>query len=206
MTSIELENLENLLNTLKEYNKIVYNHSMLVRDLSLEIGKKLKLSLRELDLLLIGSMFHDIGKIKVPKKILEKQSDLKDIERTIIRNHVTTGVSIISDICESSEILDIVGLHHMNEDGSGYKALTVDKNLRYNELVKIVHASNILANNFNKKESAKTAKNRLKEAIDNNNIVNINIQKFILTDIDRIYDIMKNYKESNESISKLLGV
>ena len=55
MTSVELENLENLLNTLKEYDKIVYNHSMLVKDLSLAIGKKLKLSLRELDLLLIGS-------------------------------------------------------------------------------------------------------------------------------------------------------
>ena len=169
MTSVELENLENLLNTLKEYDKIVYNHSMLVKDLSLAIGKKLKLSLRELDLLLIGSMFHDIGKIKVPKKILEKQSDLKDIERTIIRNHVTTGVSIMADICEGSEILDIVGLHHVNEDGSGYKALTVDRNLKYSDLVKIVHASNILANNFNKKESTKTAKKRLKEVVDNTN-------------------------------------
>lgn len=206
MTSVELENLENLLNTLKEYDKIVYNHSMLVKDLSLAIGRKLKLSLRELDLLLIGSMFHDIGKIKVPKKILEKQSDLKDIERTIIRNHVTTGVSIMADICEGSEILDIVGLHHVNEDGSGYKALTVDRNLKYSDLVKIVHASNILANNFNKKESTKTAKKRLKEVVDNTNIVSINIQKFILTDLDNLYDIMKNYKESNESISKLLGV
>lgn len=206
MTSVELENLENLINTLKNHDKDVYTHSMLVKDLSLDIGKRLKLSVRELDLLLVGSLFHDIGKIKVPEDILKKHSNLKDIERTIIRNHVTTGVSIMADIYDSNEILDIIGLHHLNEDGSGYKALTVNKNLKYSDLVKIVHAANILANNFSKKDNAKTVKARLKDAVNNTNIVNVNIQRIVLSNIDSLYDLMKNFKESNESISKLLGV
>lgn len=200
--------MENLINKLKEHSKEVYNHSMLVKDVSLFIGKVMKLSMRELDILTVGAIFHDIGKVKVPQGILKNKGNLKDIERTIIRNHVTTGVSIMSEIYDDLDTLNIIGLHHVNEDGSGYKALIVDKSLKYTELVKIVHAANILANTFsmNEKVTAKSMKARLKESVENNNIVNINVQKVILTNLESLYDYMKNYKVSNDSISKILGV
>lgn len=208
MTNVELDSMENLINKLKEHSEEVYSHSMLVKDVSLFIGKVMKLSMRELDILTVGAIFHDIGKIKVPQGILKKKGNLKDIERTIIRNHVTTGVSIMSEIYDDLDTLNIIGLHHVNEDGSGYKALIVDKSLKYTELVKIVHAANILANTFsmNEKVAAKSMKARLKESVENNNIVNINIQKVILTNLESLYDYMKNYEVSNDSISKILGV
>lgn len=200
--------MENLINKLKEHSEEVYSHSMLVKDVSLFIGKVIKLSMRELDILTVGAIFHDIGKIKVPQGILKKKGNLKDIERTIIRNHVTTGVSIMSEIYDDLDTLNIIGLHHINEDGSGYKALIVDKSLKYTELVKIVHAANILANtlSMNEKVTAKSMKAKLKESVENNNIVNINIQKVILTNLESLYDYMKNYEVSNDSISKILGV
>lgn len=200
--------MENLINKLKEHSEEVYSHSMLVKDVSLFIGKVIKLSMRELDILTVGAIFHDIGKIKVPQGILKKKGNLKDIERTIIRNHVTTGVSIMSEIYDDLDTLNIIGLHHINEDGSGYKALIVDKSLKYTELVKIVHAANILANtlSMNEKVTAKSMKAKLKESVENNNIVNINIQKVILTNLENLYDYMKNYEVSNDSISKILGV
>lgn len=208
MTNVELDSMENLINKLKEHSEEVYSHSMLVKDVSLFIGKVIKLSMRELDILTVGAIFHDIGKIKVPQGILKKKGNLKDIERTIIRNHVTTGVSIMSEIYDDLDTLNIIGLHHINEDGSGYKALIVDKSLKYTELVKIVHAANILANtlSMNEKVTAKSMKAKLKESVENNNIVNINIQKVILTNLENLYDYMKNYEVSNDSISKILGV
>lgn len=208
MTNVELDSMENLINKLKEHSEEVYSHSMLVKDVSLFIGKVIKLSMRELDILTVGAIFHDIGKIKVPQGILKKKGNLKDIERTIIRNHVTTGVSIMSEIYDDLDTLNIIGLHHINEDGSGYKALIVDKSLKYTELVKIVHAANILANtlSMNEKVTAKSMKAKLKESVENNNIVNINIQKVILTNLESLYDYMKNYEVSNDSISKILGV
>lgn len=204
MNSNDLEKLEHLGKELKNYNSGVYNHSLLVNDISTYVGKNMKLSLKELGILTIGAIFHDIGKIKVPNNILEKKGTLNDLERVLIRNHVTTGVSIVSEICDETDVLSIIGLHHLNEDGSGYKALIVDKNLRYNDLVKIVHVSNILVNTFDKNGNAKTVKTKLKESVENNNIANINIQKVVLNNLTELYEIMKGYKESTDSISKIL--
>ncbi len=49
-----------------------YNHALNVMVLSMLIGKEMGLSEEKLKYLALGAVFHDIGKLKIEKKILEK--------------------------------------------------------------------------------------------------------------------------------------
>ncbi len=205
MTSVELENLERLGKELEKHSIDVYNHSILVTNISEFIGKELKLSRGELENLKIGALFHDIGKLKIPCNILNKK-ELRDIDRAIIKNHVTTGVTLMIENINNIDVLSIIGLHHLNVDGSGNRALTINTNLRYTDLVKIVHGVNIFTNTYENKVNAKTMKARLKESISDSTKVYYNVSKIISSNIDELYDVLKKFNGSTDSISKILGV
>ncbi len=70
--------------------------------------------------LYIASLLHDIGKIGIPERILNKRSHLSLRERAIIHNHPLIGASILSNIEEFKEVVLGVKYHHERYDGKGY--------------------------------------------------------------------------------------
>lgn len=98
----------------------IFTHSMHVRDLSIQIGKSLMLN--ELDIIDLGisSTLHDIGKNRIPKKILNKKSPLTKKEREIIRTHPAEGADILKEIGYQDKIIEIVLHHHEWYNGRGY--------------------------------------------------------------------------------------
>jgi putative nucleotidyltransferase with HDIG domain len=95
-------------------------HSERVTQLSLLIGQELGLSTRDLDMLHRGGLLHDIGKIGIPPRLLEKPSRLTAEEIAIVQSHPGLGVRILAPISVFQDILPIVKHHHERFDGAGY--------------------------------------------------------------------------------------
>ena len=82
----------------------------------------LNMNEQEIDKVTLAAMMHDIGKISIPKEILEKPSRLTEEEFNIIKTHVVTGRNLLKDT--QGELMQISAIiayeHHEKWDGSGY--------------------------------------------------------------------------------------
>lgn len=95
-------------------------HSERVTETALKIGQVMGLTPNELDDLRRGGLLHDIGKIGIPAKILDKPGKLTDEEYRIIKDHPRMGVRIIEPIVAYHHITPMVLQHHERFDGKGY--------------------------------------------------------------------------------------
>ena len=72
----------------------------------------------------IAAMMHDLGKMRIPKEILEKRSKLTDAEFETIRRHPLDTLQILRETPGSSDLALIVGFeHHRRYDLTGYPPL-----------------------------------------------------------------------------------
>ena len=95
-------------------------HSRRVQRLSLAIGRELRLSQPELDLLGHAALFHDIGKLAIPDAILMKPARLDTDEWRLMRRHADEGARIIDRLGFLSDAVPAIRHHHERYDGSGY--------------------------------------------------------------------------------------
>ncbi|WP_226670915.1 HD-GYP domain-containing protein [Metabacillus litoralis] len=97
-------------------------HSRNVARYSRLIAEELKLSKQTCDTIYMGGLLHDIGKVSIPETILNKPAKLTYQEYEIVKQHPSTGFSIIKDIPSfmNTGVLDIVLYHHEKFDGTGY--------------------------------------------------------------------------------------
>ncbi len=95
-------------------------HSERVTKIAIKIGKALRLSLKELDILQRGGLLHDTGKVGTPAIILDKPGKLTDEEMKSMRDHVYIGARILEPIAAYAEVMPIVLQHHEWFDGTGY--------------------------------------------------------------------------------------
>ena len=68
----------------------------------------------------LAGLIHDIGKVGIPKAILEKPGGLTDAETAEVRKHPLLSYDIISDVPELLAVANIVLYHHERLDGHGY--------------------------------------------------------------------------------------
>ncbi len=73
-----------------------------------------------------ASMLHDLGKVLIPSKILNKPAKLNRKEREIMNIHSTLGYELLKTQKINEETLDLVKYHHQNLKHSGYPALNCD--------------------------------------------------------------------------------
>ncbi|EOD00857.1 HD-GYP domain-containing protein [Caldisalinibacter kiritimatiensis] len=118
-----MENDEILINLseIRSIDDYTFGHSVNVCVLSLITGISMGYTKNELLDLGIGAMLHDIGKVKVPSKILNKPSKLTQDEYEEIKNHTIYGYKLLSKVEGISELSrKIVLSHHERVDGKGY--------------------------------------------------------------------------------------
>ncbi|NOZ68110.1 MAG: HD-GYP domain-containing protein [Deferribacteres bacterium] len=109
------------LGRIKEADEYTYMHSMSVCVLMLSFGRYLGFNDRQLKEVGIGAMLHDVGKMKVPLKILNSRRPLSDREFSQIKRHVEYSNVLLEEtggIAETSVIL--ASEHHERVDGTGY--------------------------------------------------------------------------------------
>jgi putative nucleotidyltransferase with HDIG domain len=95
-------------------------HQRRVDQLAHAIAKKLNLDEKRLEIIHMGSIIHDIGKMYIPYEILSKPDTLTEHEMGIVKTHPQKGHEIIKDIGLPHEVSLMVLQHHERLDGSGY--------------------------------------------------------------------------------------
>ena len=95
-------------------------HSERVSALSVMIGRQMGLDPAQLDVLRLGALLHDIGKIGVADRVLQKNGPLTQEEFEIIKAHPALGAHILRQISFLTPHIPIVELHHERPDGRGY--------------------------------------------------------------------------------------
>jgi putative nucleotidyltransferase with HDIG domain len=96
-------------------------HSRGVVDLALLVARELRLDDPDLRRTEFAALLHDVGKIRIPKEIINKAGPLTPEEWVIIRRHPGEGAEMLEHVGGFlSEIGEIVRHHHEKWDGSGY--------------------------------------------------------------------------------------
>jgi diguanylate cyclase (GGDEF)-like protein len=84
------------------------------------IGRGLKLEPQQVDDLMFAARVHDVGKLFVPERILNKSGALTDEELKLIRSHARLGAEVVRATPGSEQIEEAIESHHEAFDGSGY--------------------------------------------------------------------------------------
>lgn len=95
-------------------------HSVRVSDYSVLIAKKIGYSDEACEELRKIAMLHDIGKIGIPDKVLNKPAKLSDEEYEMMKSHVTRGAEILKNFTLIDHVSDGALYHHERWDGRGY--------------------------------------------------------------------------------------
>ena len=106
---------------LKKKHEYTVTHSLRVSILALAFGRHLDYPRDKLELLGLGALLHDIGKLKVPNEILDKPARLTDEEFVIMRQHVPLGVELLRatpDVPQAA--VEVARCHHERFNGVGY--------------------------------------------------------------------------------------
>ena len=114
------ETVEALANALEAKDEYTSNHARSITDMALDVGNELGIEGNDLKRLELGALFHDIGKIGIPSKILAKPGPLDDEEWKVIRTHPELGERILEPIDRLADVRPIVRHCHEHYDGSGY--------------------------------------------------------------------------------------
>ncbi|RTZ93475.1 MAG: hypothetical protein DSY91_02040, partial [Deltaproteobacteria bacterium] len=119
------------------------NHSMNVCVLSVALGYRLGLDRKRLADLGVAALFHDVGKIGIPKEILTKPAKLTNEEFEIIKTHPFQGAEILTLIrgfrTRPVRAILVALEHHMGKDYKGYPNVPIKKDLNlFSKIVTIV--------------------------------------------------------------------
>ena len=84
------------------------------------------------------ALLHDIGKVGVPERVLNKEGPLDDSEFSIIKSHSALGYNTLKDISIMPELAIGAGSHHERPDGKGYpKGLKGDEIPRVAQIIAV---------------------------------------------------------------------
>jgi putative nucleotidyltransferase with HDIG domain len=109
------------LTNLKNRDEYTAIHCMNVCVMAVSFGRSLGMEKTELELLGLGGLLHDLGKMRVPLEILNKPSKLTAEEFEVIKTHPMEGYNILKKQGKLPEVvLDIVKHHHERRNGKGY--------------------------------------------------------------------------------------
>jgi putative nucleotidyltransferase with HDIG domain len=95
-------------------------HSERVAHYSEMIAKSMGLSEDEVEVVRIGALMHDVGKIGIEDKILGKAGPFTEDEFEIMKQHPLKGAVILEPVVQLKEMVPVMKSHHENIDGSGY--------------------------------------------------------------------------------------
>ncbi|MBI4496234.1 MAG: HD domain-containing protein [Deltaproteobacteria bacterium] len=112
---------------IKNYDEYTFNHSVNVAIYAIALGLRIGIPKKHLSHLGMAGLFHDIGKTRIPKEILNKTERLLPEEWALIRSHPLIGAEIVIRMKEwgelSTRMIEAAFEHHLKYDLSGYPKL-----------------------------------------------------------------------------------
>ncbi|MCI8741028.1 MAG: HD domain-containing protein [Lachnospiraceae bacterium] len=110
-----------LLRWLQEHNGWGYEHSLRVGSCAGKAGRCLGLGEADIRELATAAHLHDIGKLLVPARILDKPGSLNEEEYQAVRQHADYGCRILQLLEYPAAVCEAVRDHHERYDGNGYR-------------------------------------------------------------------------------------
>lgn len=143
------DNMVHLMNS-KAGKQDVFYHSLNTSVLAMILAKEHGLAAEAIQELGLGMLFHDIGKLKIPKKVLLKQASLlTHAETELIKLHPVFGQEIMSKSGNfPAGSSSVVRHHHETIDGKGYPDGLSNERITVAE--KIAYIVNVYDNHCNK--------------------------------------------------------
>ncbi|MCG7873503.1 MAG: HD-GYP domain-containing protein [Candidatus Thiodiazotropha lotti] len=109
------------LTRIRQMDQYTFEHSVSVSALMIAFAKKLQLDQSTIWELGVGGILHDIGKLQVPDKILNKPGRLTDLEFDVMRRHVGFGYKLIDEADTIPKRgRQVILQHHERLNGTGY--------------------------------------------------------------------------------------
>ena len=109
------------LTRLKHKDNYSYNHAVSSSIWAVAFGRHLGLPKKDLQLLAIGALMFDVGKVKLPDKLINNTSRYNQYEFKLVKQHVDFSVEIVSNIQGiDKKIIEMVATHHERHNGKGY--------------------------------------------------------------------------------------
>ena len=109
-----------LVRTLEAKDHYASGHSQAVGALCQKVAEALGLGREEVETITHAALVHDLGKMGIPDRVLNKNSALAAEERELIKTHPETGAEILQTFGFLSPLVSIVRHHHERWDGRGY--------------------------------------------------------------------------------------
>lgn len=109
-----------MLHGIRNYDDMTYVHSLNVSLICNIFGNWLRYSPEEIKLLTLSGLLHDIGKMLIPKEIIQKGGKLTPEEYKTVKKHTIKGYQVLKDKPVDIRIKYTALMHHERCDGSGY--------------------------------------------------------------------------------------
>lgn len=109
-----------LYNMLPSEDDMTFSHCLNSALIGNVFGKWLGLSSEQIQILILCGFFYDIGKLKLPNKLLWKPGKLSEFEFNWMKTHTTIGYDLIKNQQLDPRIINATLMHHERCDGTGY--------------------------------------------------------------------------------------
>ena len=115
-----VESMQALLAAVDAKDSYTRTHSMNVAAYADALARRMDMSAQDRRTLQAASLLHDIGKIGIPDRILNKPGKLTEEEFNVMRRHPQMGVDILKPFSGLRDHRRIILHHHERYDGGGY--------------------------------------------------------------------------------------
>jgi diguanylate cyclase (GGDEF)-like protein/putative nucleotidyltransferase with HDIG domain len=109
-----------LVSTVEAKDPYTYGHSRKVNTYAVALAEVIGLSPEEVSRVSTAALLHDIGKIGVPDKVLNKKGKLTKEDWEAIKSHPRLGATIVGNVPNLAPCVSTILHHHERWDGSGY--------------------------------------------------------------------------------------
>jgi len=117
---IFMATIETLALTLEAKDIYTQGHSSRVAEYAVSLANKLGVDKTFTEQARLAASLHDLGKIGITEKVLNKPGTLTDLEFKLIKSHPITAVKILTPLELTYDILPFIKHHHERYDGNGY--------------------------------------------------------------------------------------
>lgn len=140
---------------IRDYDNYTYAHSLSVGIVGVVLGRHFDLPPAKLTEIATAGLLHDIGKLDIPQKVINKPGALTDEEFELVRQHPEKAVARLRALpgCRES-VLQGVATHHEHFDGTGYyRGMTGSHIPLYGRILAIADVYDALSSNRSYRQS-----------------------------------------------------
>ena len=120
LQKLNVSTINALAQTIDAKDRYTNGHSQRVAYYSKEIARRMGKSESEQNTVYIAGLLHDLGKIRIPETVINKDTSLSEDEEEIIKIHPITGYHILRGLYTDKSINEGAKYHHERYDGKGY--------------------------------------------------------------------------------------